>query len=179
MVLVLVTATVVTGEWRAVDALALEAAQALASPGLDLAASLVGLFGQAEVTAGIALGLAVARARRHPREAIVPLLIVATVVIEALLKTVVAQPPLPPERFRTVELLPSLHVPFAFSFPSGHVARATFLLRVANGIPTWVVVLGVVLMVVTRVYLAEHWLSDTIGGLVLGLGVANLARRVA
>ena len=152
-------------------------AQAFAAPWLDLLGSVAGLFGQAEVTAGIALGLAVARFRRDPRDALVPLLIVVTVVVEALLKTYVPQASLPAERVRTVELLPALHVPFAYSFPSGHVARTAFLLRIARGIPTWAVVAGVALMVATRVYLGEHWLSDTIGGLVLGLGVANVARR--
>ncbi|MEK7863007.1 MAG: phosphatase PAP2 family protein, partial [Chloroflexota bacterium] len=93
-------------------------------------------------------------------------------------KTVIAQAPLPPERSRTVDLLPSLHVPFAFSFPSGHVARTTFLLAIARGLPRWMVVAGIVLMVATRVYLAEHWLSDTIGGVLLGVGVASVARRL-
>ncbi len=132
------------------------------------------------MTAGIALGLAVARFRRHPREALVPLCIVVVVLIESLLKLLVPQMPPPDERARTVALLPVpfLHVPFAHSFPSGHVARAAFLLRIANGIPGWAVALGIVLMAVTRVYLGEHWLSDTIGGAVLGLGVASVARRI-
>jgi membrane-associated phospholipid phosphatase len=33
-------------------------------------------------------------------------------------------------------------------------------------------------MMLTRVYLAEHWLSDAVGGLALGIGVANVARRI-
>lgn len=165
------------GAWGAIDRAALDAAQAVATPWLDLAGSVVGLFGQAEVTAGIALGLAFARFRRDPGDALVPLLIVVTVAVEAVLKTVVPQLAVPSERFRTVELLPALQVPFSYSFPSGHVARTAFLLRIARGVPTWIVVAGIALMVATRVYLGEHWLSDTVGGLVLGLGVANVARR--
>jgi undecaprenyl-diphosphatase len=142
-------------------------------------ASVVGLFGQAEVTAGIALGLAIARWRAGRRDAVVPLLIAVTVVIEAALKVFVPHAPPPHERARMVELLPFLHVPFANSFPSGHVARAAFLLGIGHRVPSWAVALGVVLMAATRVYLGEHWLSDTIGGAILGLGVATVARRLS
>lgn len=151
----------------------------MSAPWLDVVSSIIGLFGQAEVTGGVALGIAVARFRRSPRAALVPLAIAAVVLVEAALKILVPQVPPPHDRARTVELLPFLHVPFANSFPSGHVARTAFLLRVANGIPAWVAVLGIALMVLSRVYLAEHWLSDTLGGLVLGLGVASAARRLA
>lgn len=106
-----------------------------------------------------------------------PLAIGAVVLVETLLKLLVPHAPPPHERSRTVELLPFLQVPFANSFPSGHVARAAFLLRIADRIPGWVVLIGIVLMALTRVYLAEHWLSDTLGGAVLGLAVASLALR--
>lgn len=63
------------------------------------------------------------------------------------------------------------------SFPSGHVANAATI-AVALGIVfarTWVWVLGAVysvLMALSRTYLGAHWLSDTLGGLLLGAGVA-------
>ena len=167
------------GGWRDIDHAALDLAQTVPGSPLDVLSSLLGLAGGAEITAGIALGVAVARFRRSPRDALVPLFIAATVLAEALLKMIVPQAPPPHERSRTVELLPLLQVPFAHSFPSGHVARAAFLLRIAHGIPTWVVALGVIAMAASRVYLGEHWLSDTLGGAALGLGVANVARRVA
>lgn len=65
------------------------------------------------------------------------------------------------------------------SFPSGHAANAaTFAMALWIIVPrVWVAVAGaawIVLMALSRTYVAAHWLSDTLGGALLGAGVALL-----
>jgi undecaprenyl-diphosphatase len=165
---------VALGALRQFDRTVVDLAQSVHAPWLDLFASVVGILGQAEVAGGIALGLAVARLRRGQRDAWVPLLIAAVAALEIALKTFVSQPLPPKELSRSVELVPFAHVAFAGAFPSGHVARTAFLAGVAR-VPKWLAVCVVALMMVTRVYLADHWPSDVLGGLLLGVLVAQVA----
>ena len=66
------------------------------------------------------------------------------------------------------------------SFPSGHVANAATMAVVLAIIIAhrWVWVAGaayVVLMALSRTYLGAHWVSDTVGGALIGVGVAVIA----
>lgn len=65
------------------------------------------------------------------------------------------------------------------SFPSGHVANAaTVAIALALILRRWWVWFAggllVVLMALSRTYLGVHWLSDTLGGLLVGVGVAAI-----
>ncbi len=167
-------ALVAVGALRGLDRAALDLVQSVRAPWLDLFSSAVSLIGQAEVTAGIALGLVVARWRHRRDTATVPLLLAVVTAVEVALKLTLPQPPPPEELSRSVELVPFVHVPFAGAFPSGHVARTAFLAGIAH-VPPWLAVGAVALMMVTRVYLADHWPSDVLGGLLLGVVVAQVA----
>jgi len=63
------------------------------------------------------------------------------------------------------------------SFPSGHTANAATMAVVLGYIlrRVWVWAAGLaytILMLLSRNYLGAHWLSDTVGGLILGVAVA-------
>lgn len=65
------------------------------------------------------------------------------------------------------------------SYPSGHVANAATIAVAAVVIfpRIWVAVVGgawVILMAFSRTYLHAHWLSDTLGGAMIGAGTALL-----
>lgn len=71
----------------------------------------------------------------------------------------------------------------AGSFPSGHTANAATLAIVLGVIfpRLWVWLAGAlytVLMALSRTYLGAHWLTDTLGGLLIGVGVAVLVWAV-
>ena len=73
-------------------------------------------------------------------------------------------------------IFPKYYVWEDFSYPSGHAARAIFLTMLLGYTMKkriWIMaslILFVILISVSRIYLGHHWLSDVIGGLILGSG---------
>lgn len=105
--------------------------------------------------------------------------------IELYGKFFVNHPPPPHFMLRTQNVMnfPQFYVRSEFSYPSGHAGRASFIcslliIMVINSNRfsknTKIVLCGLIVsyyvaMVVSRVYLGEHWSSDVIGGSILGL----------
>lgn len=82
-------------------------------------------------------------------------------------------------------IFPTYHVWEEFSYPSGHAARAMFLALVLFFLMKkrlWVGIglgLYVGLISLSRIYLGHHWLSDVVGGGLLGSAFALLATKKA
>jgi len=174
--------------WVSLDWSVLYALQATLPRGIDVPSSLLSLLGSAEITALIFLAI-VWFARTEQR---LPLLgafgLVA--VLELGGKLLIAQPETPDEllRYAFRAGMPSGTLSTGFSFPSGHMARTTFIVIILMqmistsrwnavsrklGYATLIIIAG--LMFLSRIYLADHWLSDVLGGAVLGGACAVLA----
>ena len=160
--------------------------QGRGSTGQDIGLGIFSYLGSIEVTLVIAALLGVGLFRGLRLLAVLPAaLILAGSGLEILGKQLIVSPAPGTAFQRFPEFLPSLgHKIGHYSFPSGHVVRATLayglVLYLAERWELFgrdssrlspILVLVIFFVGYGVVYLGWHWLSDAIGGLLLGLAL--------
>jgi undecaprenyl-diphosphatase len=177
--------------FRTVDYQSMTGAQSIISRLLDYPFSILTLLGSSEITLFI-LTLIFLYILIRKRHFFLGIFIFGSLFIIELLGKLTIYHPKPPAGFLRYALdfnFPSSNlVPTQYSFPSGHMARTTFIViiciflisRYATNIRKKIFSLSlmtllIISILISRVYLGEHWLSDVLGGLVLGSAVATFA----
>lgn len=144
------------------------------------------LLGSVEVTVGICLFFAILAFLKWKWMAILGWLMILPATLAEIFGKLVLFHPGPPVFFHRTLLpqsLPSFYVHTNFSYPSGHMTRTIFIITILCCLfffsrlnlflkygAIFVLIGFGFMMGLTRIYLGEHWLSDVVGGTLLGVG---------
>jgi len=163
------------------DLAAAEAATHLANPMLDLLAGAVAVAFSFEATCVYAAVAVIILWRGGAGLwSFAPFLFVPLAAVEVALKLTISQAPVPAVFHRSVPY-PAFHLVLPGSYPSGHAMRIAFACFFAiaasyrRPMAVSLLVCAALVLGMSRVYLGEHWLSDVVGGLVLGSATGLVA----
>lgn len=149
------------------------------------------LLGSVEITVGFCLILGLISIIKKKWLSFLGWLIIIPASLGEIFGKLILYHPSPPQFLHRSILptsLPSFYIQTNFSYPSGHITRSIFIITVllillifSHKKIFWkfnlifFLLFLAFLMGLTRIYLGEHWLSDVLGGGLLGLATGFFA----
>lgn len=139
-------------------------------------------FAEPFVTSVAVLLLTIFGYRKYKWRALgIPIAFALVAIIEVYGKSVVHHPSPPFAMIKhPTSIFPANYINEQFSYPSGHAARAVFVAVISWFIfnkKRWMALAMagyVLLVVISKIYLGQHWLSDIAGGALLGAGLGSI-----